>query len=161
MRTPGRRSVVGRWLAPLLGAVLLLSGGPAAAEEALNELGGKGRLAERDLASRDTIVIVWASWSPRSRDIAERVNEVSRRWSAKARVVTVNFQEDEETVRKFQRGGTRIEVPIFLDVDGGFSRRHRVATLPGLLVSQGGEIAFSGKMPSTVDDELKQIFGEP
>src|SRR5947207_15784825 len=52
---------------------------------------GGERLNEADLARGSTIVVVWASWSPRSRNIVERVGPLAGRWGSQARVVTVNF----------------------------------------------------------------------
>src|SRR6188768_1775233 len=69
----------------------------------LQGLGGE-RLSDADLAQGATIFIVWASWSPRSRDVVARVNQVAQRWSGKARVVTVNFQEDRGAVESFLAG---------------------------------------------------------
>ncbi|HYX24649.1 MAG TPA: hypothetical protein VFC23_10895, partial [Thermoanaerobaculia bacterium] len=46
----------------------------AGAEDvSLSCLGGE-RLNDGDLSRGTTIVVVWASWSPRSRDVVQRVN---------------------------------------------------------------------------------------
>ncbi|HVR97406.1 MAG TPA: hypothetical protein VMW27_12375, partial [Thermoanaerobaculia bacterium] len=65
-------------------ALLLLAGlaaaiaAPAAAQDfSLQGLQG-GRLVESDLVRGTTIFVVWASWSPRSRDIANRINPIAQ-----------------------------------------------------------------------------------
>ena len=77
-----RRAAAGRpkwaafWVAlPLLLALSALPGSPAGARQggALPGLAG-GQLASADLAQGTHIVVIWASWSPRCRDIAPRVD---------------------------------------------------------------------------------------
>src|SRR6478672_894961 len=85
---------------------LALAGGAgslSAQEDSLSCLGGT-RLGETELAHGTTIVVVWASWSPRSRDIVERVNALAGRWGGRARVVTVNFQEERPAAERFLAG---------------------------------------------------------
>lgn len=115
----------------------------------LSGLGGEN-LAEADLSQGNTVVVVWASWSPKSRDIVDRVNQIADRWSGKARVVTVSFQEDRDAVAGFV-AGKGLKTPVFLDSDGAFCRKFSVATLPGLLVIKGGQVAFRGKLPEDPD----------
>ena len=143
-----RRSV--RWLSALLMAVAGLGclSGPAAAQ-GLGGLRGE-RLAEADLAQGTTIVVVWASWSPHSRDIVERVNPIASRWGGQARVVTVNFQEDRGAVERFL-SGKNLSAPVFLDTDGSFSKKHTVVNLPGLLILRDGQPVFRGKLPDDPD----------
>jgi thiol-disulfide isomerase/thioredoxin len=119
---------------------------PALAQDVnLSCLGG-GRLAEADLARGATIVVVWASWSPRSRDIAERVAPLASQWGGRARFATVNFQEDRATVERFVAGKS-LGAPVCLDPDGSFSKKYNIATLPGLLVLKDGQVAYRGKLP--------------
>jgi thiol-disulfide isomerase/thioredoxin len=110
-------------------------------------------LTESDLARGTTIIVVWASWSPRCRDIVERVNPLAERWGGKARVVTVNFQEDRGAVETFLRGKS-LRAPVYLDGDGAFSKRHAVTTLPGLLVFVNGRVAYGGRLPEDPDRVL-------
>lgn len=136
-------------------AVLALaaSAGPAAAQSvSLSCLGG-ARLSDGDLAQGTTIVVAWASWSPRSRDIAERVSALAGRWGGRARVVTVNFQEEPPAVERFL-AGKKLGAPVCLDTDGTFSRKYNVATLPGLLVVKNGEVKYHGKLPDDPDPVL-------
>lgn len=120
---------------------------PARAQEVnLACLGGGGHLAEADLARGATIVVVWASWSPRSRDIAERVAPLASQWGGRARFVTVNFQEDRAAVERFVAGKS-LGAPVCLDPDGAFSKKYNIATLPGLLVLKDGQVAYRGKLP--------------
>jgi thiol-disulfide isomerase/thioredoxin len=138
--------------------VLLLSGllAPAAAraqaDVRLPGLAG-GELTSADLASGATIVVVWASWSPRCRDIVERANAIAGRWGGEARVVTVDFQESPEEVRRFLEGKS-LRPPVYLDRDGEFSKAHAVATLPGLVVFKDGAAKYQGKLPADADGAI-------
>jgi len=138
---------------PLAGALLLalaFASPPAAAQAVrLHGLAGE-QLADSDLDRGTTIAVLWASWSPRSRDIVERVNALAGRWGGKARVITVDFQEDRPAVEQFL-AGKRLAVPVFLDTDGAFSKKYAVATLPGLLVLKEGQVAYHGKLPDDPD----------
>ena len=131
---------------------------PAAAQDfRLPGLSG-GQLTDADLAQGATIVVVWASWSPRCRDIVERVNAIQGRWGSRARVVTVDFQEDRGAVQSFL-SGKNLSVPVYLDGDGAFSKKHAVTTLPGLLVIQDGNVAYRGKLPDDANRVLSEILG--
>jgi thiol-disulfide isomerase/thioredoxin len=144
----------------LLGlALLTVSGsvGSLSAAETPAELTGIGgeKLTEADLAEGATILVVWASWSPRCRDIGKRVERIAARWGEKARVATVNFQEDEATARDFARR-QRLAVPVYLDRNAVFAKRHGVSSLPFLLVIENGETSFSGKLPTDADAVLER-----
>ena len=153
----------GRSLAPRLGMAVLaltlaLTAGVSevarAQEISLGCLGG-ARLNESDLARGTTIIVVWASWSPRSRGIVERVQPLASRWGDRARVLTVNFQEDGAAAERFLAGRS-LGAPVCLDPDGAFSRKYNVATLPGLLIVKDGQVAYRGKLP---DDAVRVIAG--
>jgi hypothetical protein len=149
-----RRSAA--WLAvALLGLALALPG--AAQDVRLPGLRG-GQLTEGDLAQGASIVVIWASWSPRGKDIVARVNAIERRWGSRARVVTVNFQEDRGTVEEFL-AGQNLSVPVYLDADGAFSKKHAVTTLPGLLVIRDGNVAFRGRLTDDPDTILSENLG--
>lgn len=144
---------------PLLAALalaLLLSGSAAAQDVRLSCLRGES-LSEADLAKGVTIVVVWASWSPRSRDIVERVNPLAAQWSSRARVLTVNFQEDRSAVDGFLAGKS-LSVPVCLDTDGSFSKKYNVATLPGLLVVKDGQVVYRGKLPDNPDPVIAGLL---
>jgi thiol-disulfide isomerase/thioredoxin len=141
-------------LLPVLAFVVstdpLFHAGSAAADEVrLQGLHGE-RLADADVAHGTLIVVFWTSWSPHSRDIVARVNPLSQRWGGKARVVTVNFQEDRQTVEGFL-AAKGFDVPVFLDSDGAFSRKYTVATLPGLLILREGQVMYKGRLPEDAD----------
>ena len=81
-----------------------------------------GQLTSGDLARGATVVVVWSTWSPRCRDIVPRVNRLASAWGGRARVVTVNFQEEPAAVREFLAGKglaapyvTKEELKIMLD----------------------------------------------
>lgn len=124
---------------------------------ALTGLGGE-RLGDADLTQGTTIIVFWASWSPRSRDIVARVNPLAQQWGSRARVITVNYQEDRGAVEGFL-AGKGLSVPVFLDADGAFSKRYAVATLPGLLILKDGNVAFRGKLPDDPDKVIVEILG--
>lgn len=106
----------------------------------------------------DAIVVFFASWSPRCRDVAKRAQELHDQWGGRASVFLVAFQEGEEEVRSFLAGaGTEVEV--LRDADGSFSKRHGITTLPSLLVIESGSVAFRGRLPSDADSILRPIFG--
>jgi thiol-disulfide isomerase/thioredoxin len=151
-------SRIARGLA-LVALALAVVGAPAAEaqELRLSGLGGEV-LRDADLAQGTLIVVVWASWSPRGRDVAERVNAISQRWGGRSRVVTVNFQEDRQAVEAFL-SDQPLRVPVFLDPDGAFAKRYALTNLPGLLVMRDGEAAYRGKLPDDPDRLLGEIFG--
>jgi thiol-disulfide isomerase/thioredoxin len=139
-------------------AVLVLLAVPAAAQDVhLQGLRGE-RLGEGDLAKGTTIVVFWTSWSPHSRDIVARVKPLSQRWGGKARVVTVNFEEDRPTVEGFL-SGKGFDVPAFLDSDGTFARKYAVATLPGLLIIRDGQVVYKGRLPEDPDRVIADFLG--
>lgn len=116
------------------------------------------RLVESDLAHGTTIVVVWASWSPRSRDIVARVNPMVQRWGGRARVVTVNFQEERPAVEGFL-SGKGLSTTVFLDPDGAFSKKYAMATLPGLLIVKDGQVVYRGKLPDDPDRVIAEFLG--
>jgi thiol-disulfide isomerase/thioredoxin len=139
-----------------LGLLATLVSSAVAQEVSLTCLDG-ARLSEGELARGTTILVVWASWSPRSRDIVERANPLASRWGGRARVLTVNFQEDRPTVEGFL-AGKGLAAPVCLDADGAFSRKFNVATLPGLLVLKDGQVAYRGKLPDDADRVIADLL---
>lgn len=133
---------------------LLLSGLAATAQaDGLFSLSGlRGEtFSDRDAASGTTVVVVWASWSPRCRDIGERANALLERWSERARVVTVNFQEERDLAQAFA-GQQGLRAPVFLDQDGEFAKAFGVTNLPGLLILRDGQAVFSGRLTPEADE---------
>lgn len=137
-------------------ALLLLAAPLAAQDFRLPGLQG-GQLTQSDLAQGATIVVVWASWSPKCRDIVQRVDAIEERWGDRARVVTVNFQEDRATAREFL-SGQGLSAPVFLDEDGAFSKKNSVTTLPGLLVVRDGTTGYRGRLPDDPDRVIGEIL---
>lgn len=139
----------------VLSAALLLATVPARAAslEGLRS----GRLDESELAQGTTILVVWASWSPKCRDIAARLNALERKWGGRARVVSINYQEKKADVEKYvQQSG--LAVPVFLDSDAEFSRKNSITTLPGLLVMRDGKPAYRGRFPDDPDKLLGEVL---
>jgi thiol-disulfide isomerase/thioredoxin len=106
----------------------------------------------------DAIVVFFASWSPRCRDVVERARELEEKWGSRASVFLVAFQEGDEEVRRFL-AGAQGDVDVLRDADGSFSKRHGITTLPSLLVIESGSVAFRGRLPSDADSVLRPIFG--
>ena len=47
---------------------------------------------------------------------------------------------------------------MFLDSDGGFSKKFGIAVLPGLLVVMDGEVVYRGKLPDDADRVIADIL---
>lgn len=142
----------------VLGLSLAVPAPPAFAQDIrLQGLRGES-LADADLGRGTTIVVVWASWSPRSRDIVSRVNPLASRWGGRARVITVNFQEDRGAVDSFL-AGKNLGAAVFLDPDGSFSKKYAMATLPGLLIIKDGQVVYRGKLPDDPDRVIGEFLG--
>jgi len=138
--------------------LMLLSSGAMAQEVRLPGLGG-GQLAESDLAKGTHVIVFWTSWAPRGRDVVDRVNGLVESWSGRARISTVNFQEDESAVRAFLDGKAKLEAKIFLDRDGELSKKYRVNSAPWLLILKDGRTSFSEKLPRNPDPVIAQVLG--
>lgn len=147
-------------LAATLGVVLLLAPATAfaaAGDVRLPGLSG-GQLTSADLARGPVVIVVWAGWSPRCRDIVQRVNAIQSDWGGRARVVTVNFQEEPAAIEQFL-AGKKLSVPVFLDRDGEFSKSHSVTALPGLIVFRDGQVRHAGKLPADPGELLNRLLG--
>ncbi len=116
-----------------------------------------GQLTAADLARGSTLLVVWASWSPRCRDLGARIDRLAATWSDRARVASVVFQEDPETVREAVEHG-RLQAPVYLDPTGDFSQQHAVTTLPMLLIFRNGELAFRGKLAANPDAVVERVL---
>ncbi len=144
----------------LFSAIALLLALPAsgqAQELELPGLGG-GRLSESELSQGTHIIVFWTSWAPRGRDVVERANELEERWGSRARVSTINFQEDEGAVSAFLRDKVALRVDVFLDRDGDLSKKYRVNSAPWLLILKDGRTSFSEKLPANPDPVVAQIL---
>jgi len=141
-------------------AVLALGASPATSQGRAVRLHGLrgGELTEEALQRGVSIVVVWASWSPRSRDIVPRVNALENKWGGQARVVSVNFQEDRAAIGSFL-SDKNLATPVLMDENGAFAKRHAVTTLPGLLIYKDGQVAYRGKLPKDADALIGRILG--
>lgn len=161
LRNEKRRLGGWRRLAVWAFAITLFAGAvsesaEAASGSALPGLRG-GQLTSADLAQGTHIIVVWASWSPRCRDIGPRVDELAQRFAGAGRVVTVDFQEEPAAVEEFLRQHP-IGAPIFLDRDGEFSKGHAVTTLPGLIVIRQGDVLFQGRLASDATSQVEELL---
>lgn len=116
-----------------------------------------GELTEASLSQGAVIVVVWAGWSPRCRDIVSKVNELSRSWNGQARVVTINFQESAADARSFL-AGQRLSAQVYMDEDGAFSKQNAVTTLPSLLVFRDGRNRYRGRLPDDPSQVITQAL---
>ncbi len=139
-------------------ALAVLPGSSPGAQQggALPGLTG-GQLSAADLAQGTHIVVVWASWSPRCRDIASRVNQLTQKLSGQGRVITVNFQEEADKVADFVRQHP-LDAPVYLDRDGEFSKGHAVTALPGLIVVRKGEVLFQGRLAEEAETQIRDLL---
>jgi thiol-disulfide isomerase/thioredoxin len=153
---PASRRLAAFAAAAALTLLVALPSPSRADDVSLTCLGG-ARLSDADLARGATVVVTWATWSPRSHDIAERVSALASRWGSRARVVTVSFQEDRAVVERFIKGKS-FGAPVCLDPDGAFSRKYDVATLPSLVVLKDGKVAHHGKLGDDADQILAGIL---
>ena len=130
----------------LLALVSLLGIGAAPASAQGYQLEGLNgdRLAADQVESGTWIVVVWASWSPRARDIGSRIDALHEQFGGSARVVGVHFQESVAEVRSSLRALPA--APIYVDSGGDFSRRYQLTDLPALLVVRGGEVVHRGRL---------------
>lgn len=113
----------------------------------------RGSLSDTDLEKGTTILVFYAGWSPRCRNVVPRVNAIQDRWGDSDRVALVNFQESEKDVREFlkdQKSG----VAIYLDKDGEFSKRYAVTQLPYLLVIRDGKVLTQGRLPEDANKAI-------
>lgn len=117
-----------------------------------------GSLTVDELGRGDTILVFWSSWSPRCRDIVEQVNPIFSKWNDRARVATVNFQEEPAAIRDFLTG-KQLRAPVFVDDRGAFSRKHAVTDLPGLVIYRDGKVAYQGKLPREADQLIQRYLG--
>lgn len=146
--------------AALLLAPVLLPPPAATAQPRSYRLQGleSGELGPAELSQGVVIAVVWASWSPRCRDIVERTNAIAERWDDRARVLLVDFQEEPAAVKGFLEG-KRSRAKVYLDRDGSFSKMNAVTNLPGLVIFKDGATGFSGKLPADPDSLIAQTIG--
>lgn len=138
----------------------LASFGPLAAQPAdvnLRGLGGAS-LTSADVARGNAVLVIWTSWSPRCRDIVERVNALQQKWGGKAKILAVSFNEDSGDVERFL-AGKGLSVPVLLDTDGAFSKKRAITVLPGLIVIQNGQVTYAGKLPDAPESVLAGLLG--
>lgn len=147
-----------RWIAVGVALALALAGAWATLGESLTLPGLRGgELTEAELSRGTVVVVLWASWSPRGRDVASRTNELATKLEGSARVVAVNFQEDQATAESFAAEHP-FRVPVYLDQEGSLARRYRLTQLPGLLVLSDGESKFAGALPADAAQTVRDVL---
>lgn len=117
-----------------------------------------GALSEADLARGNNVLVFFAGWSPRCRDVVDRANALSADLGRSARVALIDFQESPADVRSFLRDKSP-KTPVYLDEEGAFSKKHSVTVLPYVLVFRDGEVRARGSLDdragSLVRDALR------
>lgn len=117
-----------------------------------------GSLGASDLNQGAVIAVVFASWSPRGKDVVNQVNSIVDNYGRQARVIMVNFQEDKSEVDSFL-AGQKPKAKVYLDQDGTFSKQYSVTHLPGLLILKDGSTAFSGRLTRDSQNVISQTLG--
>jgi len=148
------------WVLAVAGALFIgqLGGSRSASAQEIHLAGlASEQLGDAELGQGTVIVVVWATWSPRSRDIVERVKPLAVHWGPRAKVVTVDFEEQRPAIEAFLAGKS-LGAPIFLDSDGVFSKKYAIATLPGLLVLKEGKTVYHGKLPDDPDRLITDLL---
>lgn len=140
----------------LLLAVAVAVSAPAADWGDLRSLSGEP-VAAAELARGKVILVVWASWSPRCRDIVPRINAIARRWSGQAKVIAVDFQEEPADVERFL-AGQNLTARVAIDRDSSFAKKHGITWLPGLVVLDDGRAVHAGKLPDDPDSLLASLL---
>jgi len=136
----------------LLGAFACQAGAASGSKLQIKGL-DRGSLSDSDLNSGTSILIFFAGWSPRCRDVVERANQIQGKWGEKARVGLIDFQESEADIRSFLKGANTT-VPVYLDSDGEFSKRFAVTQLPYLLIMREGKVLSQGRLPEDADKAI-------
>lgn len=103
-----------------------------------------GALSEADLSRGDHVLVFFAGWSPRCRDVVERANALQGAVGG-ARYALIDFQEPAAKVREFLRGKSP-RATVYLDEEGAFSKKHSVTQLPYVLVFRDGEVRARGRL---------------
>jgi thiol-disulfide isomerase/thioredoxin len=146
------RGVVGAMAAGVL--ALVLSAVALSAQEGVRLPGLRGdALSEADLQRGSTVVVVWASWSPKCRDVPAQLETLDRD-AAGAKVISISYQEEEAAAAAFvrERG---LRGPVYLDRDGAFARRHGLATLPAFVVFRDGSVVARGRMDADAPNKIR------
>jgi len=111
---------------------------------------GAAELTAETLGKGNKIIVVWASWSPRCRDIDKRVAALHEAWGSRADVLTVNFQEKPAAIRD-ALSKMDMKVPVYVDADGRFSKAHAVTTVPHVIVYSNGKRVVAQRLTRDVD----------
>ncbi len=129
-----------RKLLVFLSIALCLAGGLFASNRfTLPGLDG-GTLSSQELDQQRALIVVWSPQSEDCRNIASSLNRISSSWGQHLRVVSVVVNSDVEAVRNFLTG-KRLDVPVYLDTDGTFSRFYGIsAAVPVLLGVDSGKV---------------------
>jgi thioredoxin-like negative regulator of GroEL len=143
-----KRLLAGLTLATLLAPAVVGQGSP-------NLPGLRGdSLGEAELRRGDTVIVIWASWSPRCRDVGQRLTALEGALSG-TRVVSISYQEERDAAATFVRDNG-VPGSVYLDRDGAFARRHGVSTLPSYVVFRDGAAVAQGRLS---DRSLSEIGG--
>ena len=112
-----------------------LPGTPVAAplpDVTVTTLGGEAvNLA--DLRGRPLLINFWATWCPPCREEMPALERIERKWAERgAAVVVINFEEDEETIRRYL-AENGLSLPVFQDSSGEVAQILDITYLPTTL----------------------------
>ena len=94
-----------------------------------------------DLRGRPLLINFWATWCPPCREEMPALERIERKWAERgAAVVVINFEEDEETIRRYL-AENGLSLPVFQDSSGDVTQILDITYLPTtLFVDSAGVI---------------------
>ena len=153
------RRRVFRSLGVLVGLFLMLAVGSPLSAQGFQLAGLDGSQLTRAQVERgDWVIVVWASWSPRARNIGAKIDALESRFGSRAEVCAVHFQDSAEDVRE-SFGGKLPSAPVYVDAAGDFSKHYQVTDLPALLVLRDGKVVHRGRLPSDPESLVAPLLG--
>jgi thiol-disulfide isomerase/thioredoxin len=146
-----------------LGPAVTTSGlmGQPAPEVKLKLASGKPFLLSKE-KGHVVVLDFWASWCGPCMQAMPMVDEVVKEFEAKGvKLVTVNMQEDEETVKSALER-LKLDSTVALDIDGATAEKYQVTAIPQtVIIDAEGKVAklFVGG-GSQLGEQLRQALQE-
>lgn len=100
--------------------------------------------------AKPVLVAFWATWCDACKEELPVLNEIAKQHSEKLEVVSINVQEEPETVKSFLSSNS-LNYPVILDESGEISDLFEVTAIPSVvLLAKGGEILYYGfRLPTS------------
>lgn len=101
-----------------------------------------------ELRGQPLLINFWATWCPPCREEMPALEWIDRKWAARgAAVVAINFEEDEETIRRYL-AENGLSLPVFQDNRGEVAQILDITYLPTtLFVDDEGVIRSRNEGP--------------